>query len=147
MLKISDLFELFEEEFKSPTIEDYISNLPIKTDYTELTGSFAFDTEFRNFSKYQEMLCNKYSHINLTLIRPFIILSNNESFYCRDNGRVELGLQPFNHRINVIAENNTINVVSVDEFVLLDDNDCCSMNKLLSKFPPTKEELTTVIKH
>lgn len=111
----------------------------------ELNGPFIFEEHvLRNYEKNKDLTNLIFKKINLCVRRQFIVLSNDCSFRARDNGRLQLGLTPHKHKLELCVNDSNISVLGLDGALLLDRSDCVKMLDVIKKYPLTPQELQSI---
>jgi hypothetical protein len=146
----NDSEEQSEEEPDPYKLKKYISNLEIETDVAKLVGPFLLERyALAHYESFKDVLHRTYSRVNLTIVRYFTLICTDKTFETRDNSRVELGINPFSHRIelSIVKEKSDFyfDVKGVDGFILMNTDDIEKVRDLVVRFPPTLQELRTVI--
>lgn len=114
-------------------------------DIVELEGPFIPEREIRvKNCKYKDILLN-LNKSNLIIHRDFLVFTQNTTFQSRDNFRLELGLDHHNHWLEIIFKSyQDYNVLSIDNFVLLNSEDQNKINKYISNYLPSELELDKI---
>lgn len=138
------------EEPEQDKIEKYISNLDIETGVAKLSGPFLSECyALAHYETFKDVLRHTYSRVNLTITRCFTLLCEDGTFTTRDDPRIELGIDPFKHiiELSIVKQNDGIyfDVKGVDGLILMNENDCASIRGLVEKFPPTAQELRVLM--
>jgi hypothetical protein len=107
----------------------------------KLEGPFISESYVVKHSKRYKKDLLKIAKCNLTVCRDLLITTTDTDYLCRDNSRIELGLNHHLHNVEMhyTAENN-FSILAIDNFILLNPEDISILEKYLSTFPPTVQE-------
>lgn len=125
-------------------LKRYINSLNIRSDVIRLEGPF-LDEQYaiKYLELYKELLRTTYYRVNFQIQRPLALISSDKTLEFKDNDRVKLGIQPYNHTFELYLTLVDFDVIGVDGNILLNKNDCLRAKKVLKKFPITMREEET----
>lgn len=142
------LSELIEQIFGSkkddtPQEEEEPPQCSVK-----LIGPFlSEDFALHHYKELKDNLKRTFCNIKLHIYRQLTILSDDYALVSRDNGCKELGIEPHRHKLGLSICKNEYRVCSVDEIILLNDDDVINITRAISIYPPSKAELEQLNKH
>jgi hypothetical protein len=115
----------------------------IQADVISLTGPFlSEDIAIKNIPRYKECLNKTFYNVNCAISRNLLILSEDDSLESRDNIKMELGLEQYNHYIGLFVKSSfDFDVFELDNNILLNIEDQIKLKNAIAKYPPTAKEL------
>lgn len=131
-----------EPELSNSILSEYIANLGIKSDFARLEGPFLCENyALKYIDIYSDLLKRTYHLINLCISRPIALISSDTTLDTMDNARVEIGIVPYNHRLEIAFYKNDFSVVGVDGNILLNKYDAERIKTAMMILPITEQEL------
>lgn len=122
-------------------LKSYVESLGFRSDYVKLEGPFLWEQHALKYMElYKDLLKKTYYRINMCVTRPLVLISSDETLDTNDNGRVKLGIAPFNHRFYLSLNCTDFTVIGVDGQILLNGEDSLKLKKVLRNFPITLKE-------
>lgn len=128
-------------------INKYIESLKFKTGFVILQGPFVSEQyATHHISQYKSsLISHHYYDCNSIIERKFVFLCKDNSLLLRDNERLNLGINPNNHKIELYIHKEkskyTYYVISIDNLIPENEEDLIKLNQLVTEFPPLIEEL------
>lgn len=120
-------------------ISQYIKSL--NTDEINLEGPFITERHALKYSDlYKTLLKKTFYKMNLSINRQIPVISSDHTLCTQDNGRMKLGISPFNHSFGIFLTVSDFTVISIDGNILLNRKDSDQAKRVIYKYPITVEE-------